>query len=141
MKETKKGIKAVVFAGKQNPKFFLIKRKSEERGKLPFWKLVAGRTLKGEESEATALRELKEETNLDGKIFAKLPKTFTYTYRGHKTKREAFLIKANPRQKPKLEKQFLDFAWANAEQSFNLLQKPYDKKIFKKAIEFLKVIG
>ena len=58
---------------------WLLAQHSQHKGWV-FPKGLIGDNIKGEKSEETAVREVKEETGVEGKIIKKLPNPATYWY-------------------------------------------------------------
>ncbi len=75
----------IVYKKVGNQLYWLICQHSQHKGWV-FPKGLIGDNIKGEKSEQTALREVKEETGLDGKIIVKLknPVTYWYVWKGDK---------------------------------------------------------
>ncbi|MBI5451887.1 NUDIX domain-containing protein [Candidatus Gottesmanbacteria bacterium] len=66
-------------SAKREDLLWLICQHSQHKGWV-FPKGLIGDNIKGEKSENTAVREVREETGIEGKIIAKLPNPATYWY-------------------------------------------------------------
>jgi 8-oxo-dGTP pyrophosphatase MutT (NUDIX family) len=98
------------------------------------WGFAKGHVEKGETEVETALREVKEETNLDVEILPYFKEQVYFFMR--KTKKQVifFLAKAKPGQKMKLqESEILDATWATYQEAKRLLKFTNTKQMLEKA--------
>ncbi len=74
----------------KNSLLILVAQHSQHHGWV-FPKGLIGDTVKGEQKEDTAIREVEEETGIKGKIVAPLkPVTFWYQFKGEKIKKTVY---------------------------------------------------
>lgn len=121
----------------------------KKQGKWIGWGFPQGAKEKGETREEAILREIKEETDIDGKIIMELPIKLSYDYEGkfgdekgkdiHKDE-TFFIIKADKSQPIKLSIEHSDFKWCKIEEAKKLLMHQNNKKALKVAAEELKKI-
>ena len=114
----------------------LIRRSSSDGGDL--WCLPKGWVETGETLEATAVREVSEETGLDGRIIRKLGRTTYWFYdknerrRIHKTV-HFFLMEFTGGDTSRHDEEVLEARWFTPEEAERRLAFPGEKEIFKKA--------
>ena len=117
----------------ENRNFLLVKNNN---GK--YWGFPKGHIEIGETEEQTALREIKEETNLDVEILDGFRKTSIYKLLGRIQKKVViFLAKANSKNVRIQNSEIEKFGWLKKEEVFSLLNHQNDLKIFKNAITWL----
>ncbi|MFQ5909624.1 MAG: uracil-DNA glycosylase family protein [Thermoplasmata archaeon] len=120
-------------------RILLIRKRSEK-----LWCLPKGHREKGEDSEQTALREMREETGLglsevEGKLCS-----VEYSYYWPQTDvnyyKEVtyFLARAPGNQKPKLESRFDRYRWCTEQEALKLLHHRNDISVAKKAFKVQK---
>jgi 8-oxo-dGTP pyrophosphatase MutT (NUDIX family) len=85
----------VVFKEENGRKVILLAQHSQHHGWV-FPKGLIGDTVKGEKKEATALREVEEETGVKGEILKPLtPVTYWYVWEGDKRKKTVYYFLMN----------------------------------------------
>jgi len=119
----------------------------KKQGKWIGWGFPQGAREENETNEEAVLRELKEETNLEGNILMQLPLKLSYEYKGkfgdekgkkvHKDE-TFFLISVDKDNKIKLSLEHSDFKWEKFNDAKKLLMHENNKKALKVAIDELK---
>ena len=106
---------------------FLVARRSAAKG--GYWHTIAGRVEPGEAFDAAALRELREETALEGAELQPLGE-FAYVREsweeapGLRVHVEAFLVDVEPGWEPELNEEHDDYRWLPREEAADLLFWP-----------------
>ena len=93
-----------------------------------------------EKLEETALRETKEETNLDVELHDKFKKSLSYFFRRDGllvSKTVYFFLGKTPNKKVKISSEHIGFKWLIFEDALELLTFDNAKEVLKKAHEFL----
>lgn len=114
----------------------LVCQHSQHHGWV-FPKGLIGDTVKGEKKEETAVREVKEETGIIGKIIKELPPiTYWYQFKGEKIKKTVyyFLMDFVGGDISKHDHEMEKVEWLPKEKVMERLTYSSDKKIWKKAI-------
>lgn len=120
----------VLFKGDQ---VLLIKNPSE------VWTFPKGIVEEGERPEETAVREVLEETGVEGEILRPLGEiTYWYTLKGERVfKRVRYFLMRYLRGEPRPSSEVLDSKFFPVEEAKDLLKYKGDKEIFSKALSFL----
>ncbi len=120
----------VLFRGEE---VLLIKNPSE------VWTFPKGIVEEGERPEETAVREVLEETGVEGEILRPLGEiTYWYTLKGERVfKRVRYFLMRYLRGEPRPSSEVLDSKFFPVEEAKDLLKYKGDKEIFSKALSFL----
>ena len=125
---------AVVFRKEGNGVKYLLLRKGQT-----YWDLPKGNIDKGEDEQAAAEREIREETGLtDAKILPNFKEKISYFYkRGGQTifKEVVFFLAETKSKNVKISWEHDDFGWFDYEEAY---AKVKSKEIIQKANDFLK---
>ena len=101
------------------------------------WVLPKGTVEDGEEHETTALREVKEETNVDAKIIKYVGKSsYTFTVPEGDVSKDVhwYLMRSNSYlSRPQREEFFVDSGYYKYHEAYHLLKFPNEKDILEKA--------
>ena len=101
------------------------------------WVLPKGTVEEGEEHETTALREVKEESNVDAKIIKYVGKSsYTFTVPEGDVSKDVhwYLMRSNSYQsRPQREEFFVDSGYYKYHEAYHLLKFPNEKDILEKA--------
>lgn len=126
---------AVVYIKESNLlKFLLIKMNQGH------WSFPKGHMEPGETELETALREIKEETNLDCFIDTDFREVITYSPYPNVIKDVVFFVGETFSPKLKVQTEELSqAAFFTEEEAFNLITFQTDKAIFELAVQYLKV--
>lgn len=129
-------IKASVAVTFDKNKFLILKKKGTWEG----WQFVQGKIDEGESEEDAVLRELKEETGLDGEIVKKLDFSADYWFKWEGDTIHKFLIfflvKADSSKKVKIDVEHSEWKWVDYETALKEIK--FNKEEFKKAVKQLK---
>ena len=91
-----------------------------------------------ETEEETALREIKEETNIDVEIDTRFREVNTYEIDNGSIKSVVFFVgKANTYNVKVQEEEIRDAKWYNYEDALNIISYDADKKILRDAYDYL----
>ena len=104
------------------------------------WDFPKGHVEENEKLEETALRETKEETNLDVELHDKFKKSLSYFFRRDGllvSKTVYFFLGKTPNKKVKISSEHIGFKWLIFEDALELLTFDNAKEVLKKAHEFL----
>src|SRR3989338_9251532 len=110
----------------------LVCQHSQHHGWV-FPKGLIGDSIKGETKESTAIREVKEETGIIGKIIKPLePITYWYQFEGQKIKKTVyyFLMEFKGGDISKHDHEMENVEWLPKEKVMERLTYPSDKKIW-----------
>ncbi len=120
----------VLFRGEE---VLLIKNPSE------VWTFPKGIVEEGERPEETAVREVLEETGVEGEILRPLGEiTYWYTLKGERVfKRVRYFLMRYLRGEPRPSSEVLDSKFFPVEEAKDLLKYKGDKEILSKALSFL----
>lgn len=114
-------------------KFLLIKHNSGH------WAFPKGHVENGETEEETALREIKEETNLNVTLDTSFRYVITYSPKKNVMKDVVYFIGYNPEGMVKLqEEEVSEFVWFSYEEALKLITYDNDKKLLMSAKAHLK---
>lgn len=124
---------AVIYKYENNKLFFLIVKHNAGHYSFP-----KGHVEKDETEEETALREVKEETNLDIKLIKGFREKITYSPKENTIKDVIFFL-ANPLNEniKAQEEEIKQIAWYNEKDALNIITHQDDQNILKKAILFI----
>ena len=104
------------------------------------WDFPKGRVEENEKLDETALRETKEETNLDIELNPDFKKSLSYFYRSEGllvSKTVYFFLGQAHNKKVKLSSEHIGLKWLTYEEALERLTFDNAKEILKKAHEFL----
>lgn len=125
----------VVYRKEDKNIFILVGQHSYSHGWV-FPKGLIGDKIAGEEKEATALREVEEETGAIGKIIRPLePTTYVYEWQGEKRQKTVyyFLMEYLEGDITKHDFEMEDVRWIPSKQVEQTLTFPSDKTVWKEA--------
>lgn len=130
----------LVFRQQNNRRKWLIAQHSQHKGWV-FPKGLIGDNNKEESSEETAIREVKEETGIEGKIICKLkePVTYFYTWQNEKRFKTVyyFLMKYVSGDTSDHDWEMSQVEWLPEDEVEARLSYKSDKKAFKEALEIV----
>ena len=132
MKE--KACGAVIYKYEEDElKFLLIKQTND------VWGFSKGHVEENEEEIETALREIKEETNLDVEINSEYRNSIEYIIDGKNILKQVVYFLATPKTTDvkKQESEIVDVKWLNFEDSLNTLTYDNVKEVLKDAKSFI----
>lgn len=119
---------------------WLVAQHSQHKGWV-FPKGLIGDNKKGESSQETAVREVKEETGIEAKIIAKLKKPATYFYSWQKEKRFKtvyyFLMEYVSGDIKDHDFEMSQVEWLPIKEVLERLTYKSDKEAFRQALELL----
>lgn len=105
------------------------------------WSYPKGHVEKNETEVETAIREIKEETNLDVIIDTRFREITTYSPKPEVLKDVIYFIAfAKTTNVTVQESEVLDYKWVDINEALNYITYDDDKKIFKKALRFISEI-
>ena len=120
--------------------FWLLCQHSQHKGWV-FPKGLIGDNIKGEKSEETAVREVKEETGIDGRIIKKLPNpaTYWYVWQGDKRFKTVyyFLMEATGGDIEDHDHEMSAVEWLPTDKVGERLSYKSDKIAFKEALKLV----
>ncbi|MGM9878924.1 MAG: bis(5'-nucleosyl)-tetraphosphatase [Bacilli bacterium] len=125
---------AIIYKCKNNKLYFLIVKHNAGHYSFP-----KGHIEKGETEEETAIREVKEETNIDIEIIPGFREKITYSPKENTIKDVIFFL-AKPLSynlKPQ-EEEIEKVSWYDEKEALNIITYKEDKNIFKSALLFIK---
>lgn len=126
---------AVIFNDTDGKRYFLVVKNHNGR----YWGFPKGHIEVGETEEQTAIREIKEETDLDVTILDGFRKTSIYRLVGHvKKKVVIFLAKSESQNVTIQDSEIANYKWVKKDDIYNTLRHRNDFKIFDAAIKYLK---
>ncbi|HUD44327.1 MAG TPA: NUDIX domain-containing protein [Patescibacteria group bacterium] len=129
----------VVYKIEQGKIYVLVSQHSQHHGWV-FPKGLIGDTHKGETKEATALREVEEETGAKGKIIHPLtPETYWYKFQGEKIKKTVYyyIMQYMGGDITKHDFEMENVEWLPMEEIADRLTFPSDKKVWEEAKKYL----
>lgn len=121
-------------------KYLILYRKAHDHYKEG-WFFARGKFEEGEDVEATARREIMEETGIKDLFFVKgFRDIVTWFYRKegkliHKT--AIYLFAETSTDEVKVSREHTDYAWLSFEQAYARLTFPSDRKVLKRANDFI----
>lgn len=103
------------------------------------WAFAKGHVEANETEEQTALREIKEETNLDVKLDTNFRTTVKYSPMEDVEKEVVYFLayRAQGNETPQLE-EISQIQWLNLEEAKNIITYERDKEILQKVQKYLK---
>ena len=126
---------AVVISEEDNQTMFLIIKQHDEN-----WHFPKGHVEEGETEEQTAIREIKEETNIDVEIDTSFRKVITYSPKEGVIKDVVFFIGKATSFDIKIDpNELLDAKWVNALEAKNYFIHEDTKGVCEEALHFLGV--
>lgn len=125
---------AVIFNDLSDERYFLVVKNTNGR----YWGFPKGHIEIGETEEQTAIREVKEETNLDVTILDGFRKTSVYRLFGQvKKKVVIFVAKANSKKVTAQNSEIEKYKWLKKDDIYKCLNHRNDLKIFEEAVKWL----
>ncbi|MBI4067538.1 NUDIX domain-containing protein [Candidatus Gottesmanbacteria bacterium] len=128
-------------SGRKKDIRWLVCQHSQHKGWV-FPKGLIGDNIKGEKSEETAVREVKEETGVEGKIITKLPNpaTYWYVWQGDKRFKTVyyFLMEYAGGDINNHDHEMSQVEWLPTEEVEKRLSYKSDKEAFKGALKLIK---
>lgn len=127
---------------KEGKKIYILLCQHSQHHGWVFPKGLIGDHVEGESKEATALREVKEETGADGKIIRPLsPITYWYVWEGEKIKKTVyyFLMEHIGGDIASHDDEMENVEFLPADQVANRLSYKADKKIWQQASELINI--
>ena len=109
-----------------------------------FPKGLIGDSIKGESKEATALREVEEETGAKGKIIEELePVTYWYAFEGEKVKKTVYyyIMQFEGGDITQHDFEMENVEWIEADKVMEALTYKADKEVFMKALPSIEKIA
>lgn len=133
----------VVFYKEKRILLFLLLKYERQNKEAPYWDLPKGHIEAGETQQETALRELKEETELDGIIMPGFQEEFSYFFNDPNThqlvhKTVFFFIAQARSKKVQLSFEHADFIWLPYQKAVAQLTYKNAQELLKKAYKWLK---
>ena len=130
--------RAVVAITFDKDRFLILKKKGTWTG----WQFVQGAIDENETAETAVLRELKEETGLDGEIVKKLDLKADYWFKWENDLIHKFLVfflvKADSSKEVKIDVEHSDWKWVSYEEALKEIK--FNKDKFKEAYKELKKV-
>ncbi len=124
----------VFYRSKPLTKVLLVKNRNSR-----YWSFPKGHIEKGENEFQTALREVKEETGLDVKLYGNCRQVSDYNPFGKIEKRAVFFLAETKTDNVVIQKEEIDcYTWATFQQAEKLCSYEDDKKLIKKAQLFIR---
>lgn len=118
------------YKDKNKPKLLIFKR---AKGAMYSgqWRMIGGKVNKGEKATEAALRELKEETNLEPTLFWVLPSINQFYDHTTDTIKQipAFAAEVNPNIEILLNHEHSDYTWISAEDLNEYILWPEQKRL------------
>ena len=125
----------------EQPQFLLIKNSAFKDPHKTYWGFPKGHLEKGESDEEAALREVKEETDVDVeviKIIDKVAYPFQHPQNGLTKKQVSdFLMRYLDGEAKAQEKELLELGWFNVDDALQILSFEQNKTLLKKALATL----
>lgn len=126
---------AVVIKKENDEKKFLIIRQHDN-----CWGFPKGHVEEGETEEQTAIREIKEETNIDVEIDNNFRKVITYSPKEGVIKDVVFFIGIAISDDLKIDpNELLEAKWVNTNEATNYFNYKENNYIFEEALKYLGV--
>ncbi|MCL4549910.1 MAG: NUDIX pyrophosphatase [Bacteroidetes bacterium] len=130
MKIVSKLIEAHVFRIKNNDLEFLLLKRAQNEKYPGLWQMVTGAVHQNEKAFKTALREIKEETNLTPIKFWVVPNinSFYLPEQDNVWLIPVFAALVSPRSQVKISEEHSDFKWVKKTEAKKLLAWPGQRK-------------
>ncbi|CAN5638246.1 NUDIX domain-containing protein [soil metagenome] len=133
-------VEVYIFKKIENKILYLILKRKNSRKVYPgIWQVVTGKREKGEKIYLSAMRECKEETDLNQKKFYSLPMTTSF-YSPDDDKIHIiplFLAEVHSEESVKLSEEHEEFKWCDLEEAVSLLFWESQQSNLKKIEMFL----
>ena len=102
------------------------------------WSFPKGHVEENETEEETAIREIKEETNIDVILDNNFRFVNTYSHRENSIKDVIYFVgyPINEEVKPQ-EEEVSNIEWYNVEKAYDIITYDNDKEVLRKAIEYI----
>jgi 8-oxo-dGTP pyrophosphatase MutT (NUDIX family) len=115
--------------------FLLVKQRDSKRG---YWIFPKGKAEGKEQPKQTAIREVKEETNLDVSLIDGFEKLITLVTFDDFIKRSVFFL-AKTAGKVTLQEsdELITYTWASIEKARKLIKHPQVREVLEDAYEFI----
>ena len=124
---------AVIYKYIDNELFILLLKHN-----LGHWSFAKGHVEDGETEQETAIREIKEETNLDVTINSDFRYVITYSpYEGAIKDVIYFLATTNSNNIKAQQSEISEIKWFKYEDAISMITYEDDRKVLMKAIEYL----
>lgn len=124
---------AVIYKYIDNELFILLLKHN-----LGHWSFAKGHVEDGETEQETAIREIKEETNLDVTINSDFRYVITYSpYEGAIKDVVYFLATTNSNNIKAQQSEISEIKWFKYEDAISMITYEDDRKVLMKAIEYL----
>ena len=125
----------------EQPLFLLIKNSAFKDPHKTYWGFPKGHLEKGENDEEAAIREVKEETDVEVeliKLIDRIEYTFNHPQNGLTKKHVSyFLMRYLDGEAKAQEKELLELGWFSADDSLEMLSFEQNKTLLKKALATL----
>lgn len=118
----------------------LIKNAALRDPKKAYWGFPKGHINSGEKSEAAAVREIKEETDIEAKVVKKLGDSrYIFTKDGEKVFKVVvyFLLRYVSGEPKPQDLEVLELNWYDPEEALKLLSFKKDKEMLEQALEIV----
>jgi len=124
---------AVVYKMKNNEPLFLIEHMRKGHISIP-----KGRVERNETEEETAIREIREETNLEVNLDTGFRETITYSPRKNVIKDVIFFIaEARSGEMRNQESEVIKLEWLPLDQALEIITFDQDKEVLRHAKEYI----
>jgi len=133
----------IVFKKENSTLYILVSQHSQHLGWV-FPKGLIGDNIKGEKKEATAVREVEEETGAKGEILKQItPVTYWYVMNGEKRKKTVyyFIMKYLGGDITKHDHEMAAVEWLPENEVLNRLSYKSDKDAFNEALPQIKTLA
>ena len=124
---------ALVYKYENNEFYFLLVKHNAGHYSFP-----KGHMEKGETEEETAIREVKEETNIDIEIIKGFKEKITYRPKEDTVKDVIFFLAKPLTENIKPQEEEIEIAiWCDKKKAKNMITYDDDRKVFLKALDFI----
>lgn len=129
----------LVVLHRPGPAFLVALRSPERHG---YWNLVAGGIEAGESPLRAALRELREETGLEGQAVQPIPLELGYRRpEGDWVTLHPFAVEVPPGWEPVLNEEHVDHRWCSEAEALRLLAYPEPRAAVREVSRMLEATG